>query len=162
MNEFTSTEIRIQREALRSQIVSELANVSRTMDIRYSRSDRMEKRHKIVKFIQIVLYTITFSGVLDIALSLDLLPISPIFLTIPTVLLTFTQITTWMNNYPLQAYQEYNAAERLSLVKKQYDSLLVDFNIHSLSDIRNTRNTLHETTHLINSSALRIDRKWFR
>lgn len=150
----------IQGYKLESQIREAYGRVTYSQTCHDKFINRIVKLDDKIKVSQIVLSAVTTSGFLVAIFSDD--NVASIIGAVFSLALLI--LNTYIKNYNLSgiAQEHKKASDSLWKIREEYVSLLTDFEILDVDEIRNKRNELQERTAEVYSNSPRTDAKSYR
>jgi hypothetical protein len=145
------------KEALKTQIREAYGRVTYTYTAHLKMMNRLEKKNKTVKYLQIVLSAISTGGFVG-SLITDELILTCVGGLFSTILLALNLFFKDFNLFD-EIKQHRTAADNLWFIREQYVSLLTDFSVLSEDEIILRRDELQKRTYEIYKQSPKTDSK---
>ena len=147
------------KTTVKNQIAESAANVQYTFIAHWNMVDRFEKKHKLIKILQIVLTAISTGGFL--ALLLEIAPSLSWLGALCAALSLALNLYTYRFNLQDDINKHTQAANELWEIREKYKFILSDFENLDENEIRQKRDMLMEAVSHINKSFPGTDKKSF-
>jgi len=147
-------------DVLKKQLLKLYANVQYTFIAHWKIINRLDRRNKILKLVQILITALLTGGIINTIISglSNLAWLGGVLSAVELGINLYTLDSAFTNQIKLHK----DAADELWYVRERYESVLVDYDSHAKNEVRTIRDELIDKVNKINKHYPGTDVKGFK